>query len=222
MRARRAFYFNSTNNDTLSLLSNTDYYVDADGKVSFPEGSLVYELYNNYSEVKDALIYFEYDSSEMNELLKLKNAEGFFINFTMPSLYYDHTTISKLTVKVNDYTGNSFAKVFFDVDLKKYFMPGVKSQYEDEILGFGKVMNIPLYIPFNELKMSNTNALFDLSFIESIEITVKDSERWPGSFMEDFEGKGYSVLDLPYQKVGIRDISLYNYIADSVETDEQG
>ncbi|GAI53260.1 unnamed protein product, partial [marine sediment metagenome] len=86
--------------------------------------------------------------------------------------------------------------------------------------GLGKMMTIPLYINLDELAFSNTDEFFDLSYLESISFTITDSEMWPGSFIEEYGD--FSVLNLPYQRVGIKDICLFNLISDNYEEDEFG
>ncbi|MBD3216618.1 MAG: hypothetical protein GF311_28645, partial [Candidatus Lokiarchaeota archaeon] len=58
--------------------------------------------------------------------------------------------------------------------------------------------------------------------MESISFTIADSKRWPGSFMQNFEQEGFDVLNLPYQRIAIHDIALYNMLGDSIEEDENG
>ncbi|KKN30900.1 hypothetical protein LCGC14_0829500 [marine sediment metagenome] len=81
-------------------------------------------------------------------------------------------------------------------------------------------MTIPLFIDINELAFSNPGTPFDLSILESISLTISDSERWPGSFIQNVGN--YTVLDLPYQRVGIKALKLYNLISDTLLVDEQG
>ena len=50
--------------------------------------------------------------------------------------------------------------------------------------------------------------------------SISDSEIWPTTSLA--ENEDYTVLNLPYQKVGIKDIRLYNLISDSTQEDEEG
>lgn len=72
----------------------------------------------------------------------------------------------------------------------------------------------------NEKILSNPYNAFDLGLLESISFTIEDSQQWPGSFIQNFAN--YSVIDLPYQRVGILDLKLYNLISDSIDTDTDG
>ncbi|KKM90989.1 hypothetical protein LCGC14_1233060, partial [marine sediment metagenome] len=221
LRMKEAYYYNASNDERIEIPENdADYLIDTEGIVQFLDHSIVHELYQNITDVKDGVIYFDYYTSQVSETLKLSNADGFFINFTMPAVYYDHTTIQKLTIIFNDLAGNSYSKTFYDLDLRKYYLDAVKAQYETDIFGLGKMMVIPLYVSLNEIILSNPNAQFDLSQLESIMFSISDSERWPGSFLQNFEQ--YSVLNLPYQRVGILDLSLYNLISDSIDVDDDG
>ncbi|GAI66974.1 unnamed protein product, partial [marine sediment metagenome] len=112
------------------------------------------------------------------------------------------------------------SKVFFDLDLRQYFLDDVREKYEVDVFGLGKMMNIPLYIDLTEIGLSNRGKPFDLSLLESIMIEIQDSPRWPGSFIQEFED--FSVMNLPYQRVGISDIKLYNLISDSLDEDNDG
>ncbi|MHA2338680.1 MAG: hypothetical protein ACXACX_15335 [Candidatus Hodarchaeales archaeon] len=216
---KEIYYYNSSNEKV--LLSEFDYVINESGIVSFPDISIVHELYDNRSSIVDDSIYFEYYiASEVYDQLLLSNADGFFINFTLPSVYYDHTTIEKLTVSFNDVFGNSFPIHFYDVDLREFFLDNVKSEYEVDIFGLGKMMTIPLYIDMVDIQLSNLFQQFDIRMLESIAFTIADSERWPGSFIQEI-GE-YSVLNLPYQRVGISNLTLYNSISDSIEVDESG
>ncbi|MBA7655181.1 hypothetical protein ES703_63080 [subsurface metagenome] len=217
VRIRQVYYYNCSSNSTEPIyLTFGDYIVNSSGHIVWSEYSVIHDIYENHSEdIEDDLIYFEYDASEFCQQLTLYNADGFFINFTMPAVFYNHTTIEKLTVSFNDFLGNSFAKVYFDLDLRKYFLDEVKKQYNETIFGLGKMMTIPLYIDLREIILSNPNNLFDLSMLESISLTISDSRRWPSSFVQDYGN--YSVLNLPYQRIGIKDIRLYNLISDSIE-----
>ncbi|KKL97915.1 hypothetical protein LCGC14_1829650, partial [marine sediment metagenome] len=221
LRMKEAYYYNASNNDEIVLLEDeVDYLIDAEGIVQFLNYSIVHDVYQNITDVKNGVIYFDYYTSKVSDTLKLSNADGFFINFTMPAVYYDHTTIQKLTIIFNDLEGNFYSKTFYDLDLRKYFLDAVKSQYETTIFGLGKMMVIPLHISLNEIILSNPNARFDISQLESIMFTISDSRLWPGSFIQEFEE--YSVLNLPYQRVGILDLKLYNLISDSIEVDVDG
>ncbi len=113
-----------------------------------------------------------------------------------------------------------FKKVFYDYDLKKYFTQEERSKYQDTILGLGKVMVIPLYIDFKELVMSNLEHMFNPRLLESISISISDSKIWPESFLQEYDN--FEVLNLPYQRVGIKDIRLYNVISDFVYENEGG
>ncbi|GAG57786.1 unnamed protein product, partial [marine sediment metagenome] len=208
-RLRQVYYYNSSLNSTETCYLPFGQYLTGDmGQILWPEESIIHDLYENHSEdVKDGLIYFEYDASEFADQLFLSNADGLFINFTMPAVYYNHTTIEKLTIALNDFLGNSFAKVYFDLDLRKYFSDDVKVNYNETIFGLGKMMTIPLYIDFKELRLSNPYQRFDPTLLESISLSVSDSRLWPGSFVEDYGN--YSVLNLPYQRVGLKDIRFY-------------
>ncbi|MEJ2248101.1 MAG: hypothetical protein P8Y97_00395, partial [Candidatus Lokiarchaeota archaeon] len=208
------YYYNTTDNEKYTLKYYYDYFIDNKGVVYFLEDSAVYTL--NYSEVKDRYIYFDYIASEFTEQLNLANADGFFVNFTMPASYYNHTTIDKLIVRFNDILDQSYSKIFFDLDLRKYFIN--KEEYQVDSVSMGDVIKIPLYISISDLSISNTEKPFDLKMLKSIEFDIEDSERWPGSFEKVFNN--YTALDLPYQRVGISDLKLYNLIADNVETDE--
>jgi tetrahydromethanopterin S-methyltransferase subunit B len=220
LRIKRVYYVNSSDNEICSLSFGVDYMLEDRGFISFPETSKLHILYDNSSEIQNGIIYFEYDASLIGDQLSLTNADGFFINFTMPAVYYDHTTIEKLTINFNDLLGNSFSKVYFDLDLRKYFLESVKEQYEVDIFGLGKMMTIPLYIDLNEIGLSNRDKPFALSFLESISFEIKDSPRWPGSFVQEFED--FTVMNLPYQRIGISDIKLYNLISDSFDEDNDG
>ncbi len=222
MRIKQVYYNNCSSNSTEPVyLQFGEYLVDNTGLVTWSENSIIHDIYENHSEdVENGLIYFDYDASEFSSQLRLSNADGFFINFTMPAVYYRHTTIQRLIVSFNDFMGKSFTKIYFDIDLRKYFEDEVKNQYNETIFGLGKMMTIPLYINLNELVFSNTNEFFDLSYLESISFSITDSEMWPGSFIEEYGN--FSVLNLPYQRVGIKDIHLYNLISDSLDEDEFG
>ncbi|KKM83772.1 hypothetical protein LCGC14_1305950, partial [marine sediment metagenome] len=221
-RIQDSFYYNATSedNEIVNLNLMIDYVIDNNGVVTFPEDSLLLDLYNNPTEVEDGLIYFNYAATYFYDQMQLSNADGFFINFTMPSVYYDHTTIEKLTINFNDFSGKTYSKIYWDIDLREFFLESVKDQYEGSIFGLGQMMTIPLYIDINELAFSNPGNIFDFSLLESISFTISDSERWPGSFIQDIGN--YSVMNLPYQRVGLKDLKLYNLISDSIEVDEQG
>ncbi|KKM24681.1 hypothetical protein LCGC14_1602670, partial [marine sediment metagenome] len=219
-RIKEVYYYNSTNLNKTSL-SFGEYVVNNSGYISWPTESKIHNYYaNRFNEIKDGKIFFDYYASDFSTQLGLSNADGFKIDFIMPSVYWDHTTIEKLIISFNDFLGNAFTKTFFDLDLRKYFMDSVKSNYEQVIFGMGKVMVIPLYIPMKDLLLSNPYNIFELHLLDSISFTISDSPIWPGSFIHDYEVEGYSVLNLPYQRVGIQDIKLYNLISDSAE--EQG
>ncbi len=213
-RINEAYFYNSSADNEITLLEDSkDYFVSKDGQITFGQLSIVHELYNNMTDVKDGIIYFDYyTSSELSNQLSLSNAEGFFINFTMPAIYYEHTTIELLTINFIDIEGNVFTREFFDYDLRKYFLEDVKSQYETDIFGLGKMMTIPLYLPMKAI---------DFDQLESIIFTIKDSKRWPGSFIQEI-GEDINVLNLPYQRIAISDIKLYNLISDSSDFDENG
>ncbi|KKL78438.1 hypothetical protein LCGC14_2024840, partial [marine sediment metagenome] len=196
VRMQEAFYYNITSGEKYVLLENIDYFVYESGIVDFSQYSIVHDLYNNISDVRDSTVYFTYYASEFRGQLRLSNADGFFINFTMPEVYYDHTTINKLTINFYDTNGQTYSKVLFDIDLRKYFLDDVKSQYEHYIFGLGRMMAIPLYIDINELDFSNPHNTFDLGLLESISFTIEDSQQWPGSFIQNFAN--YSVINLPY------------------------
>ncbi|GAH05237.1 unnamed protein product, partial [marine sediment metagenome] len=117
-----AYYYNSTTDDKVALEFGIDYVLDDAGVMEFPKNSLIHDLYQNSTEVKDNVIYFEYSASIFSQLFELSNADGFFINFTMPAIYYQHTTIEKLIISFNDLDGNSFGKTYYDLNLRKYFM----------------------------------------------------------------------------------------------------
>ncbi|KKL81259.1 hypothetical protein LCGC14_1996550, partial [marine sediment metagenome] len=217
VRIKEVYYYNSTNLNKTTL-SFGEYVVDNDGHITWPSESRIHNYYTNrFNEVKDSVIYFDYYASDFSSQLGLSNADGFKIDFIMPSVYYEHTTIDKLIVSFNDFIGNAFTKTFFDLDLREYFMDAVKANYEQDIFGLGKMMVIPLYIPLKDLLFSNQDEVFELHLLESISFTISDSPLWPGSFFQTFEQGDYSVLNLPYQRVGIQDIKLYNLISDSVD-----
>ncbi|KKM19841.1 hypothetical protein LCGC14_1651520, partial [marine sediment metagenome] len=220
MRMQEAFYYNITSGEKYVLLENVDYFVHKSGVVDFSQYSVVHDLYNNISDVRDSTVYFTYYASEFKDQLNLSNADGFFINFTMPEVYYEHTSISKLTINFYDTNGQTYSKVLFDIDLRKYFLDNVKSQYEHYIFGLGRMMAIPIYVDINELDFSNPHNTFDIGLLESISFTIEDSQQWPGSFIQNFAN--YSVINLPYQRVGILDLKLYNLISDSIDADENG
>ncbi|MFW9969076.1 MAG: hypothetical protein ACFFDF_02670 [Candidatus Odinarchaeota archaeon] len=220
VRLQEAYYYNTTTVEKILLYYGIDYLVSESGQLSFPEYSSVHMLYNNTSEAKDEVIYFTYTASEFANQLSLTNADGFFINFTMPALYYDHTTIQRLSVNFYDQEGNCFTSEYYDLDLRKYFMDDVKANYEVDIFGLGKMMAIPLYIDFSKLDLSNPFFSFNLAGLDYITFTISDSLQWPGSFIQNFTN--YSIINLPYQRVGILDLKLYNLICDSIETDEDG
>ncbi|MBD3216502.1 MAG: hypothetical protein GF311_28065, partial [Candidatus Lokiarchaeota archaeon] len=220
LRMKDVYYYNQTNNNTRTQIGFGHYLIDRIGEITFPEYSDIHEIYNNSDDVKDGVIYFEYEATPFAEQLRLTNADGFFINISIPAVYYKHTTIEKLTVRFNDATGKSFAKVFMDLDLRNYFLSENEGKYNQTIFGMGKMMSLPLYIDINELSMSNPHAMFDLSMLESITFTIADSQRWPGSFLQDY-GE-YEVLNLPYQKIALHDIKLYNTLGDSIDEDENG
>ncbi|KKL62111.1 hypothetical protein LCGC14_2188470, partial [marine sediment metagenome] len=221
-RIKEVYYYNTTNLNKTSIPFG-GYVVNSTGHVSWPSESKIHYYYTNrFDEVKDGIIYFDYYASDFSSQLGLSNADGFKIDFIMPSVYWDHTTIEKLIISFNDFLGNAFTKTFWDLDLREYFMDSVKSNYEQDIFGIGKVMVIPLYIPMKELLFSNPYKIFELHLLDSISFTISDSPRWPGSFIQDYETEGYSVLNLPYQRIGIQDIKLYNLISDSVEEDGSG
>ncbi|KKN57054.1 hypothetical protein LCGC14_0566120, partial [marine sediment metagenome] len=219
---KQVFYYNTSGEeDVQQLLSEHDYDIDEEGIITFPEASVIHNLYQNSTDVKDNLIYFEYYyAGEINEHLLLPNADGFFINFTMPSIYYDHTTIERLVISFNDVLGNLFSVILYDIDLREYFLPSEKDNYEETIFGLGQMMVIPLYISFDDIQISNLNHKFELKLLESISFTVSDSERWPGSFIQDVGN--FTVLNLPYQRIGIKDLRLYNLISDSIDVDGNG
>ncbi|KKN58657.1 hypothetical protein LCGC14_0549880, partial [marine sediment metagenome] len=219
---KQVFYYNTSESEaTQQILSEFDYSVDENGIVTFPETSIVHDLYQNNTNVKDNLIYFEYyHTGEIKEHLSLPNADGFFINFTMPSIYYNHTTIERLVISFNDVLGNTYSVIFYDINLREYFLDTVKDKYKKSIFGLGQMMVIPLYISLEEIQLSNFANTFDLKLLDSITFTISDSERWPGSFIQEM-GEN-SVLNLPYQRVGIQDIRLYNLISDSIDVDENG
>jgi hypothetical protein len=224
-RVGQAYYYNHSTplgEDPRTYLSYYDYLIDPQGVVTFPENSRIHEIYNNSDDVMDGVVYFEYAASEFASQLRLNNADGFFINVSIPAVYYRHSAIEKLTISFNDVFGNGFSKTYYDFDLRTYFMDDVKDEYETTIFGFGKMMNIPLYIDMNELRMSNpdNNVLLDISMLDSVSFDIEDSARWPGSFMEEYEN--YNVLNLPYQRFIVHDIKLYNYLSDSIQTDENG
>ncbi|MHA1280183.1 MAG: hypothetical protein ACTSQ8_23590, partial [Candidatus Helarchaeota archaeon] len=227
VRPIRVYYYNITSDNAsaeeceIVRLSYGDYVINASGYVKWSDNSIIHDLFANRSEcVKDGLIYIDYAASDFADQLLLKNAEGFAIDFYMPSLYYDHTTIESLTVSFDTFLGASFSKVFFDLDLRKYFQKGVKDQYEVEAFGLGNMMKIPLYIGIDELSFSNPNQLFNPRFLETITFTISDSKLWPGSFVKNYSE--YTVLDLPYQRIAVGDIRLYNFISDSAIEDEDG
>ncbi|KKN72007.1 hypothetical protein LCGC14_0414890, partial [marine sediment metagenome] len=219
---RNVYYYNTSGlENNQQFLSEDDYNVDEKGIISFPENSTVYNLYQNSTNIENDLIYFEYyHTGEVNGHLTLPNADGFFINFTMPSIYYDHTTIERLVISFNDVLGNMFSIIFYDIDLREYFLANVKDNYERSIFGLGQMMIIPLYISIEDIQLSNRNHKFEIELLESITFTISDSVRWPGSFIQQIEN--YSVMNLPYQRVGIQDLKLYNLIGDSIEIDENG
>ncbi|KKK94917.1 hypothetical protein LCGC14_2678030, partial [marine sediment metagenome] len=219
---KQVYYYNtSRTEDVQQVLSEDDYNIDEEGIVTFPETSIVHSLYENSTNVKDDLIYFEYyHTGLINEHLLLPNADGFFINFTMPSIYYDHTTIERLVISFNDVLGNLFSVILYDIDLREYFLESVKNNYEETIFGLGQMMVIPLYISLNDIQSANLDHKFELRLLESISFTISDSERWPGSFIQDVGN--FTVLNLPYQRVGIKDLRLYNLISDSIDADENG
>ncbi|MHA2032387.1 MAG: hypothetical protein ACW99Q_23685, partial [Candidatus Kariarchaeaceae archaeon] len=197
-----------------------DYEINSNGIISFPDGSYFHTLYENSSSVLNNEIYFEYYGSLFKDRLSLTNADGFFINFTMPSVYYEHTTIQNLKISFNDIDGNSFIKTLYDLDLREYFLESVKSQYETDIFGLGKMMSIPIYLSISEIALLNPFNHFDFTKLKSISFIIEDSLTWPGSFVQNVEN--YTVLNLPYQRVGILDIKLYNLISDTIEFDESG
>ena len=222
-RMQEAYYYNGSSEDNEKIkLTFFDYAVHSNGQVFFLEDSTVHELFITPEKALTGKIYFNYAKSLVNDQLQLANADGFYVNLLMPDLYYGHTTIDRLTVSFNDFAGASFAKVYYDLDLRQYFMEDVKAQYEQDIFGLGKMMSIPLYIDIVDLAMSNPQKPFDISLLESINLKITDSENWPGSFITDFESQELNVLNLPYQRAGLSEISLYNLIADSWETDEFG
>ncbi|KKN43166.1 hypothetical protein LCGC14_0705920 [marine sediment metagenome] len=220
VRMQEAYYYNITSGEKYVLLENIDYFVHENGIVDFSQYSIVHDLYNNITDVQDGTVFFTYHASEFRDQLKLSNADGFFINFTMPEVFFDHTSIGKLTINFYDTNGETYSKVLFDIDLRKYFLDDVKSQYEKYIFGLGRMMAIPLYVDINELDFSNPYNTFDLGLLESISFTIEDSQQWPGSFIQNFAN--YSVINLPYQRVGILDLKLYNLISDSIDADENG
>ncbi|MEJ2248444.1 MAG: hypothetical protein P8Y97_02145, partial [Candidatus Lokiarchaeota archaeon] len=213
---KSVYYYNTTDNQKYTLDYYYDYLIDEQGTVYFLDESAIHSL--NYSEVKDKKVYFDYIASEFTDQLNLINADGFFVNFTMPASYFNHTTIDKLTIRFNDLRDQSYAKVFYDLNLRKYLID--KAKYQIDSVSMGDIVKIPLYISIDDLSMSNTNQPFDLRMLRSIEFDIEDSDRWPGSFEKAFNN--YTALDLPYQRVGISDLKLYNLIADSEQTDKDG
>ncbi|MHA1280273.1 MAG: hypothetical protein ACTSQ8_24125, partial [Candidatus Helarchaeota archaeon] len=149
--------------------------------------------------------------------LFLRNADGLYIRFLMPSLFYTenpHTTIEKMTVYLHSVAGQSFARVYYDYDFRKYILD---SSYSREIPGLGKMTEIPLYIPLRNFIMSNPSAIFDLRLLDGISIEITDSSLWPGDFINED-----NVLNLPYQRVGIADIILFNVLNDDIREDKEG
>ncbi|KKK57466.1 hypothetical protein LCGC14_3054180, partial [marine sediment metagenome] len=178
-RIKEVYYYNTTNLNKTSIPFG-GYVVNSTGHVSWPSESKIHYYYTNrFDEVKDGIIYFDYYASDFSSQLGLSNADGFKIDFIMPSVYWDHTTIEKLIISFNDFLGNAFTKTFWDLDLREYFMDSVKSNYEQDIFGIGKVMVIPLYIPMKELLLSNPYKIFELHLLDSISFTISDSPMWP-------------------------------------------
>jgi hypothetical protein len=222
LRNKYIYYYNDTqdNSSQIIYLSYTDYYINETGYITFPEGSILHELFANQSQIVNGTIFIEYTMSDMARQLNLLNSEGFVIDLLIPATFYEHTTIEKLTVMFNTYLGDSFAKVFYDLDLREFFMEDVRDKYEEDVFGLGKMMNISLFISFQELIFSNPNVMFNPQDIDFIEIIASDSQKWPGSFIKEYDQ--YTVLDLPYQRVAVRNIRLYNLISDITQEDEQG
>ncbi|KKM71440.1 hypothetical protein LCGC14_1430590, partial [marine sediment metagenome] len=217
-RFREAYYYNETTGEKIALTRDLDFTINERGNIQFPEYSVLHDLYNYISDVQGGIVRFDYAASDIYDQLMLYNADGFYINFAMPAVYYDHTTVEKLIISFHDAEGQTFSKIYYDLDFREYFLDAVKAQYETNIFGLGEMMEIPLYIDINEIDLPNPNVQFDLKMLESITFTISDSERWPGSFIQDFED--YSVMNLPYQRVGILDLKLYNLISDSIEVDD--
>ncbi|TXT67760.1 MAG: hypothetical protein BAJALOKI1v1_10023 [Promethearchaeota archaeon] len=222
VRMQQVYYINITTAQK-HIISVGDFYPDRDGTIYFPEHSQIHELYSHIDEIEGGVVYFNYQSSPFAESLHKTNADGFYIRIAIPDipeLYEKHTTVQKLAIKFNDATGECFARTYYDLDLRPYFLEGVREQYQQTIFGMGRMLSIPLYLDMNELAFSAPDAYWDLSILDSISITVSDHYQWPGSFME-VHGDS-SVLNLPYQKIAIQDIKLYNLLADNVIEDEQG
>lgn len=222
LQLREAYYYNTSMEDPTKVsLQFGQYFVDDYGRVFFPNGSKIDYLYENRNQIKDGVVHFDYYASEFNNQLRMDNTDGIFVNFSLPSVYHRHTTVQKLTVCFDDVMGNTYSKTYYDLDLRKYFMDDVRGKYEETIFGMGSMMTVPLYINLNELQLSGTaDAVLDIRALQSITFTIEDSEIWPGSFVRHYEG--YDVLNLPYQRVGISDLKLYNSISDSMYRDEDG
>ncbi|MHA2031283.1 MAG: hypothetical protein ACW99Q_18045, partial [Candidatus Kariarchaeaceae archaeon] len=214
------YYYDNNSKQKVSPFNEADYSISTEGLVEFPEVSFFHTLFENSSSVLDNEIYFEYYGSEFKKQFSLSNADGFFINFTMPAIYYEHTTIQQLKISFNDIIGNSFVKSLYDIDLRQYFLESVKSQYEVDIFGLGKMMTIPIYLSMDEISLLDPYNEFDFTKLKSISIIIEDSERWPGSFIQNVDD--LTVLNLPYQRVGILDLKLYNLISDTMIVDENG
>ncbi|MHA2365074.1 MAG: hypothetical protein ACXAC7_14040, partial [Candidatus Hodarchaeales archaeon] len=222
IRMQEVYYYNTSSetNETIQI-SFQDYFINDTGQVVWPDFSNIHSLIQNHSDqIKNGLIYFNYSASKIYDPFKGASADGFVIDFIMPSTSGIHTTIDKIVISFNDFIGNAFTKVYYDIDLRKYFLDDVKDYYEKTILGLGKMMSIPLYIDLNELRFSNPDVIFELRLIDSISISITDSEKWPGTFLTT--SQDYSILNLPYQRVGIEDIRLYNLISDSIQEDQTG
>jgi hypothetical protein len=215
------YYRNASNANQTVLIPSSDIIFTEKGYVFWPEHSIVHQLYYDNEEVVGGYIYIDYAASQVADQLTLTNADGFVIDFVMPTTYSTHTTIEKLNIFFTDYLGNSFSKVLFDFDFRKYFLPEVRAQYEDFIMGLGEVMRIPIYIDLKELQMSNTEILLDLRLLDYITLRVADSEEWPGQFVQNYGG--FDILNLPYQRIGVENIRLYNLISDTnLDPDEDG
>ncbi len=219
VRIRDVYYINKTTNE-IHTLPFGEYFIDNNGVVSFPEYSIIHRLYNNSNEIVDKNLYFIYDKSPYANVLNLKNADGFYIEIGIPDIYYRHTTIGQLKINFNDVTGKSFTKTYFDVDLRKYFTSSEREKYGEEIFGLGKMIMIPFYINLKEIAFSNPHTIFDLSLIESISIRISDNEYLSSSLLQ-YEND-LSILNLPYQKIIVKSIKLYNLITDDIEEDEFG